>query len=496
MTTLSRRKFLSMLAIVSAGTAVGPLGKLYAQKPGRFPAPGVCLTNGEGVGFGPISPKLPLNAADLMSTVAGDLSQTALLELPEGFSYTALSITGQTMNDGALVPGDHDGMACFQGRRGSHILVRNHELGPAENKFGSRVGCLPPNGKVYDPFILPAGQGGGGTTTLIIDREGRLVRHWISLGGTIRNCAGGLTPWDSWISCEEDVSIPTGANNVTKKHGYNFEVPADLPEAVDPIPLIDMGRFNHEAVATDPQTGYVYETEDRGDSAFYKFVPKVRRARKFGDLQKGGRLYAMVIDPNVMAVCDGTIFPATGTSADTRTGVQSFLGQPLPVSWVEIEEVDPAGDTVRVEAQSKGAALFSRGEGMWYADGLIYFVCTGGGDQGNGQVWAYDPRREAVTLLVESTSGGALDNPDNITVGPDGALYMCEDGGGEQFVVGVDGNGDLFKFARNNFTTSEFCGACFSNDGRMMFVNIQGPGITYAIFRDDHRPIFVKRPPR
>lgn len=133
---------------------------------------------------------------------------------------------------------------------------------------------------------------------------------------------------------------------------------------------------------------------------------------------------------------------------------------------------------------------------MWYADGLSYFVCTGGGDQGNGQVWAYDPRRETVTLLVESTSGGALDNPDNITVGPDGALYMCEDGGGEQFVVGVDGNGDLFKFARNNLNTSEFCGACFSNDGRMMFVNIQGPGITYAIFRDDHRPIFVKRPLR
>lgn len=145
-----------------------------------------------------------------------------------------------------------------------------------------------------------------------------------------------------------------------------------------------------------------------------------------------------------MAVCDGTIFPATGTSANTRTGVQSFLGQPLPVSWVEIEEVDPAGDTVRVEAQSKGAALFSRGEGMWYADGLIYFVCTGG----------------------------------------------------EQFVVGVDDAGDLFKFARNNLNTSEFCGACFSNDGRMMFLNVISPGITYAIYRDDHRPIFVKRPPR
>lgn len=106
--------------------------------------------------------------------------------------------------------------------------------------------------------------------------------------------------------------------------------------------------------------------------------------------------------PNVVAVCDGTIFPVT----DTRTGVQSFLGQPLPVSWVEIEEVDPACDTVRIEAQSKGAALFSRGEGMWYGDGLIYFVVSGGGDQGNGPVWAYDPRPETVTLLVERFKGG------------------------------------------------------------------------------------------
>jgi secreted PhoX family phosphatase len=384
-------------------------------------------------------------------------------------------------------------MACFQGRRDSNILIRNHELGPAENKFGSRIGCLSPNGKVYDPFILSPGQGGGGTTTLIIDRHGRLVKHHISLGGTIRNCAGGPTPWDSWISCEEDVSTPATSNSVTKKHGYNFEVPADLREAVDPIPLVDMGRFNHEANATDPRTGCVYQTEDRGDSCFYKFEPKVRRVKKFGDLQKGGRLHAMAIEPGVLAACDNTILPMSGTGVDTRTGVRSFLGQPLPVSWVRIDEVDPEGDTVRAEAQLKGAAIFSRGEGAWYADGLIYFICTGGGDLGNGQVWAYNPRRETVTLLVESTSEGALDNPDNITVAPDGTLYLCEDGGGQQFVVGVDDAGDVFKFAHNNFTTSEFCGACFSDDGKFMFVNIQNPGITFVIFRDDRRPIMLDR---
>jgi secreted PhoX family phosphatase len=496
MSTLNRRRFLSLLSVAAAGTAVAPLGKLYAH--GQHfqslprPQPGLCLANGVGEGFGPLIPTLPANAAELTSTVAGDLSQVPLLKLPQGFSYTALSITGQAMGDGSPVPSGHDGMACFQGRRGNYVLVRNHERNPG----GS--GCLPPNGKVYDPFLLAPGQGGGGTSTLILDRHGRLVHDYISLGGTIRNCAGGLTPWDSWISCEENTSTPTNSATVTKKHGYNFEVPALLGEAVDPIPLVAMGRFNHEAVACEPRSGHVYQTEDRGDSLFYRFIPHDRHPRRFGDLQQGGTLYAMVIDANTSAVCDGTNLPVTDASVDTRTGVQSFLGQPLPVSWVQLEDVDPAEDTLRFEGQAKGAALFARGEGAWYGDGLIYFVASGGGDMGNGQVWAYDPRRETVTLLVESTAEGVLDNPDNITVAPDGTLYLCEDGGGVDFVVGVDHDGNLFPFVENNFNTSEFCGACFSSDGRFMFVNMQSFGVTFAIYRDDRRPIALhdRRQPR
>lgn len=496
MTALNRRKFLAMLSAATAGTAVAPLGNLYARSfpQGIFgqPTPGVCIANGVSQGFGPIVPKLPLNAADLTDTVVGNLSQAHLLELPENFSYTALSITGQIMGDGSIVPGDHDGMACFMGQNGDYVLVRNHELSRGQNKYGNRTGCQPPNGKVYDPFNLPEGQGGGGTSTLIIDRQGQLVMDYISLGGTIRNCAGGPTPWGSWISCEEDVSTLSAAAN-TKMHGYNFEVPALLGQAVDPIPLIDMGRFNHEAVACDPRTGYIYQTEDRGDSLFYRFVPHVRQPRHFGDLQQGGELYAMVIDAQTNAVCDGSVLPVLNAhdSVDTRRNVQSFLGQPLPVKWVKLEDVNPAADTLRFEGQAKGAAVFARGEGMWYSnsDGLVYFVATSGGDIGRGQVWAYNPKQETVTLLVESTDQGVLDRPDNITVGPDGALYLCEDGSGEQFVVGVDQQGNLFPFARNNYNTSEFAGACFSPDGRFMFVNMQTFGVTYAIFRNDHRPI-------
>lgn len=162
-------------------------------------------------GFGPISPKLPENTTEelLILPDGVDLRNVALLELPERFKYTAISIRGNPMSDGNLVPGDHDGMACFQGRQGNYILVRNHELSINALSIDEDVGCLAPNGKQYDPFIgAAAGLGGGGTSTVIVDRNGRVVKDFVSLGGTIRNCAGGPTPWGSWISCEEDVTTP------------------------------------------------------------------------------------------------------------------------------------------------------------------------------------------------------------------------------------------------------------------------------------------------
>ena len=136
-----------------------------------------------------------------------------------------------------------------------------------------------------------------------------------------------------------------------------------------------------------------------------------------------------------------------------------------------LEDVDPAGDTLRVEAHANGAALIERGEGAWYSEhggGKIYFVATSGGDNNNGQVFVYDPTRETLTLVVESTGSSALDNPDNITVAPDGALYLCEDGGGANSVVGVDINGDVFPFLRNALDSGEFAGACFSPNGKFM----------------------------
>lgn len=511
MNNFSRRDFARMMSAAAATSAAAPLGLLNSRVALASPT---CNNASFAVqGFGPISPKVPLNTATLNNTVYGDLSGIPLIELPENFQYTAISINGATMSDGNLVPGDHDGMAVFQSTQGNFALVRNHELSPAENKRGNLNGCLTANGKQYDPFTGDAaGLGGGGTSTVIVDRDGLRVEDWVSLGGTIRNCAGGPTPWRSWISCEENVSTPANSSQVTKKHGYNFEVPSALGEGVDPIPLIDMGRMNHEAVSVDPHSGYVFQTEDRGDSAYYKFVPHSNK-RGFGALQEGGDLYAMVIKKDQTADCNAAPLPLgefQGTVVvDTRglrrgaTGsMLPFLGQPLAVEWVKLDDVDPDSDTLRFEAQAKGAAVFYRGEGAWYHQGRHYWVNSGAGDAGEGQVMCYDPRSETVKLIVESTEENLLDGPDNMCVARDGTIYLMEDGSGRdpsspaysQRVVGVDACGGLFNFAKNIIPgdTSEFAGGCFSPDGHYFYVNNQGLGITYVIWRTDQRPIYLR----
>lgn len=487
MSIIGRRRFISAVSATAATTAFAPLLRLQANTAAAEHRP--CLVNGSSHGFGNLEARLPVNASELTDTVVGNLSNTALLRLPPGFSYRAISMTGQLMGDGALVPACHDGMACFPAPGGHYRLVRNHELNFAENHYGNSAGCMAANGNLYDPFLKNRKLGGGGTSTLILNHQGELKNHYVSLAGTLRNCAGGATPWGSWISCEETVDTPQYSSRLARKHGYAFEVPAALGVAVEPVPLIAMGRFNHEAIACDPHSGHIYQTEDRADGLFYRFVPAAGRPTRFGDLQKGGLLYAMSIDLTATAICDGATLHRINDSVDTRRGTKSFLGQPLPVEWVPIEDVDPDQDTVRSEGQSKGAALFSRGEGAWYGNGLVYFSATSGGDDGVGQIWGYCPRQETVTLLVESVSGGLLQNPDNLCVAADGTLYVCEDGFGEQSLVGVDRWGRLFAFAVNNYNQSEFTGVCLSHDSRFMFMNIQTFGVTLVIWRDDYSPI-------
>lgn len=379
-----------------------------------------------------------------------------ILDLPQGWQYKVISHAGKSMSDGTMVPHSFDGMAAFPGQNGQIILVRNHELNPNQSP-----GISTQKNNKYDALSQ------GGTTTLIINQDLSLEEEFVSLAGTNRNCSGGTTPWGSWISCEEETSTPQmnfqdNPNNVLKKHGYNFEVPSQ-GKLVEPIPLISMGRFRHEAIAVDPKTGYIYQTEDQNDSCFYRFRP-----HRNNNLQAGGILEALVIEE----------MPKIDTSKNYP------LEQPKSIKWVLLENVDPDEDTLRYEAQKKGAAIFKRGEGICLANDELYFTCTSGGNAEKGQIFRYNLRQETITLFFESPGIESLDYPDNLIMSPFGDLIICEDGIGEQFLIGITPEGESYRLGRNAYNNSEFAGVCFSPEGQIMFVNIYSPGLTLAVWGD------------
>ncbi|MGH3308579.1 MAG: alkaline phosphatase PhoX, partial [Nocardioides sp.] len=248
---LGRRAFLRGTAAAAglAGASI-PFEALAARHRASRPA-----RLDTAPGYGPLRP------------VRDEATGLELLALPKGFEYVSYGWANDVMSDGVSTPNAHDGMAAF---RADDLvsIVRNHERNPGP------------------AFTAPAYNpgGGGGTTTMIFDPgAGRFLESYGSLGGTVRNCAGGPTPWGTWLTCEETFSETAGL-----RHGYVFEVPSQGKG--NPVPYTAMGRFNHEAAAVDPATGYVYETEDRGDASLYRFRPTVP-----GDLSQGGALEAMKI---------------------------------------------------------------------------------------------------------------------------------------------------------------------------------------------------------
>jgi uncharacterized protein len=432
---LGRRRFLGGAALGAAAASI-PFQALAARGAQAQP---MKLTTAPG--YGPLSP------------VKDHATGLELLALPKGFEYISYGWTNDLMSDGVATPGSHDGMAAF--RHGDLVhVVRNHERGAGA--------------AFTQPAYNPAA--GGGTTTMVFDPDaGEFRESWGSLGGTIRNCAGGPTPWGTWLTCEETFGTTAGV-----RHGYVFEVPADGKG--NPAPYKAMGRFNHEAAAIDPVTGIVYETEDRGDASLYRFVPNVP-----GDLGQGGRLQAMKI---------GDLKRDTRLdNSGTEYGV---------VSWVDIDDPDPATDTVRREAQVKGAAIFSRLEGAWYGNDRIYVITTDGGPARQGQVFELDPATDEFRVLFASPSAAVLNAPDNMCISPQGSIVLCEDGSGEEFVHGLTTDGQIFPFAKNiadlrggtagknvaanDYRGSEWAGSVFEpKNGKWMFVNLQSPGITLAI---------------
>ncbi|MCB0665884.1 MAG: DUF839 domain-containing protein [Saprospiraceae bacterium] len=404
-----------------------------------------------------------------------------ILNLPEGFSYKIISRKGTPMSDGFLVPGAADGMATFEAPGDKVMIIRNHEVSPGDiegGPFGPQkelLSRISPD-KVYD-FGKGVHPCMGGTTTLIYDPSTQMVEtEYLSLAGTIRNCAGGPTPWNSWLTCEEDTSPPNSERE--KWHGYVFEVPtSNVPSLADPIPIKEMGRFNHEAVCVDPRSSIVYLTEDRGDGLIYRFLPNTKN-----NLHNGGKLQVLAIK--------GHPGFETRNWADLP-GDKMEIGKKYEVEWLDIDGVDAPEDDLRYRGFAKGAARFARGEGIWYGDGDFYFACTNGGQLEHGQIFHY-------TLSPNEGTSGELNNPptleifiepndtdlvescDNLTIAAHGDLVICEDKPTPR-IVGVTPKGGVYHIGKNVGYKSEFAGATFSPDGKTLFVNIQGPGLTLAI---------------
>ncbi|MGM0723983.1 MAG: alkaline phosphatase PhoX [Actinomycetota bacterium] len=432
---LDRRRFLARSGQV--GMAVSLLGAVDAL----LTAPGARAQPAGFAGYGP-----------LVEDPDGRLA------LPEGFSYRVVTEAGTTrMKGGEPSPGIHDGAAAFDADDGDGnvLVVLNHEVrgGPDDD------GAVP-----HEAGLVYRDDAGGGCTIIKTTGEGELIWERVGLAGTSTNCAGGVTPWGTWLTCEETED---------DRHGYVFEVnPHDLDANQDPTPITALGRFVHEALCIDPDTLAVYLTEDTTDplGTVYRWTPPSDFRGRPGELATldtdAGELAALVCTDDRGARVDDL-----AQADEVNTTYQ--------VEWAPVEDRGAENGPLRA---AEGITRAHKLEGAWWADGGAYLVSSYA-DSHRGQIWHHDPAAETLrltTVFGTDADGETVEAPDNIVAAPYGGLILATDGETDNHLAGVTRDGAVYPLARSQIG-SEFTGPAFSPDGRVLFAGIQKPGILFAI---------------
>jgi uncharacterized protein len=497
---LNRRQMLGGTVMTGAAALTASSGLLGTGVAAAAPTSAAQLQSSSRYRANPLFPPLRSKSGDLLA-------------LPAEFSYEVVSASGQTdIHDGTgtvigKTPDRPDGTTSVESRGRNLRLIQNHENNPgAVNKV------LPVVGTVYD-----AGAVGGGCTVIETTGIGQRLSEWVGLSGTINNCAGGPTPWGSWLSCEEtelQAGAVTNGATLQKDHGYVFEVFADTPGKQSPLPIKAWGRAPFEAAVVGPWRRRVYITEDASNpngllyrwtaQDGYKLKPYIAQSLQPND----GTLEALIV-----LTADGSVLP------DLAYVTAAQIGRPFATKWISVPDRQASGTSMRKQFTEGQITRSKKLEGAWGDSKGLYFAASyafgptdlpANATKHDGQMWHYDYSDETLTLVAyfpynevlrkdtpdwETTLGLSLDlafdGPDNVHISPYGSLVIAEDGNTAQHLLSWTKETGAQAIARNLIVLeqsalggnvySEMTGPNFSPNGSVLFANVQEPGHTFAI---------------